>query len=104
MKHGYLFSLLLLGLVGCSSPGVQKIGDNLYSVSEKSQPTQAAAEHIPDPAIDDIKAAAKDYCAQDDLQLRSRSQLREGPLAGLEFSVQRGQKGAASNASLLSAP
>ena len=68
MKHGYLFSILLLGLVGCSSPGVQKIGDNLYSVSEKSQPTQAAAEHIPDPAIDDIKAAAKDYCANDNKQ------------------------------------
>ena len=65
MKHGYLISVLLLGLVGCASPGVQKIGDNLYSVSEKSQPTQAAAEHIPDPAIDDIKAAAKDYCAND---------------------------------------
>ena len=65
MKHGYLISVLLLGLVGCAGPGVQKIGDNLYSVSEKSQPTQAAAEHIPDPAIDDIKAAAKDYCAND---------------------------------------
>ncbi len=65
MKHGYLISVLLLGLVGCASPGVQKIGDNLYSVSEKSQPTQAAAEHIPDPAIDEIKAAAKDYCAND---------------------------------------
>ncbi len=65
MKHGYLISVLLLGLVGCAGPGVQKIGDILYSVSEKSQPTQAAAEHIPDPAIDDIKAAAKDYCAND---------------------------------------
>lgn len=65
MKHGYLISVLLLGLVGCAGPSVQKFGDNLYSVSEKSQPTQAAAEHIPDPAIDDIKAAAKDYCAND---------------------------------------
>lgn len=51
-------------LVGCGSPGVSKIGDNLYAVSEKSQPTQAAAEHIPDPAIDDLNAAAKDYCKQ----------------------------------------
>ena len=65
MKHSYLISVMLIGLVGCAVPGVQKIGDNLYSVSEKSQPTQAAAEHIPDPAIDDIKAAAKDYCAND---------------------------------------
>ncbi len=73
MKHGYLFSVMLLGLVGCSSPGVQKIGDNLYSVSEKSQPTQAAAEHIPDPAIDDIKAAAKDYCAQIKQQVKVRT-------------------------------
>ncbi len=70
MKHGYLISILLLGLMGCSSPGVQKIGDNLYSVSEKSQPTQAAAEHIPDPAIDDIKGAAKDYCANDNKKVK----------------------------------
>lgn len=56
--------LAVLCLVGCSSAGVVKVGDNLYSVSEKSQPTQAEAEHIPDPAIDDINKAAKDYCDQ----------------------------------------
>lgn len=73
MKHCFLFSILLVGLMGCSSPGVQKIGDNLYSVSEKSQPTQAAAEHIPDPAIDDIKATAKDYCDQYKQQVKVRA-------------------------------
>mgnify|MGYP000249893887 CR=1 FL=1 len=55
---------LPLLLIGCASVGVEKIGDNLYSVSEKSQPTQAAAEHIPDPALDDIKDAAKKQCDQ----------------------------------------
>lgn len=59
-----LTSLLSLILAACSSPGVVKIGDNLYAVSELSQPTQAAAEHIPDPAIDDVNNAAKDYCNQ----------------------------------------
>ena len=63
--------MLLTGiLVGCGGPGVQKIGENLYSVSEKSQPTQAAAEHIPDPAIDDIKDAAKNYCGQDNRKVK----------------------------------
>lgn len=60
--------LLALALTACGGPGVTKIGDNLYSVSEKSQPTQAAAEHIPDPAIDDIKDAAKNYCADNNKQ------------------------------------
>lgn len=60
-KLKYLLPLLI---VGCSSPGVVKVGDNLYTVSERSQPTQAAAEHIPDPAIDDVNNAAKDYCDQ----------------------------------------
>lgn len=60
-KLKYLLPMLI---VGCSSPGVVKVGDNLYTVSEKSQPTQAAAEHIPDPAIDDVNNAAKDYCGQ----------------------------------------
>jgi len=61
IKLKYLLPLLM---VGCSSPGVVKVGDNLYTITEKSQPTQAAAEHIPDPAIDDINKAAKDYCDQ----------------------------------------
>ena len=60
-KLKYLLPLLI---VGCSSPGVVKVGDNLYTVTEKSQPLQAAAEHIPDPAIDDVNKAAKDYCDQ----------------------------------------
>ncbi len=62
--------LLALALTACAGPGVTKIGDNLYSVSEKSQPTQAAAEHIPDPAIDDIKDAAKNYCADNKQQVK----------------------------------
>ena len=66
-KLAYLIPLLL---IGCSGVSVVKEGDNLYSVSEKSQPTQAAAEHIPDPAIDDIKGAAKDYCAQDNKKVK----------------------------------
>jgi Short C-terminal domain len=60
-RFSYLIPIVL---IGCSSAGVVKIGDNLYTVSEKSQPLQAAAEHIPDPAIDDINNAAKDYCNQ----------------------------------------
>ena len=56
--------LIPLLLVGCASTSVTQIGDNLYAVSEKSQPTLAAAEHIPDPAIDDIKNAANDHCKQ----------------------------------------
>ncbi len=60
-RFHYLLPILL---IGCSSAGVVKVGDNLYTVSEKSQPLQAAAEHIPDPAIDDINNAAKDYCNQ----------------------------------------
>ena len=60
-KLNYLLPLLI---VGCSSPGVVKVGDNVYTITEKSQPTQAAAEHIPDPAIDDINNTAKDYCDQ----------------------------------------
>ncbi len=62
--------LLALSLSACGGPGVSRIGDNLYSVSEKSQPTQAAAEHIPDPAIDDIKDAAKNYCADNKQQVK----------------------------------
>lgn len=62
--------LLPLFLVACSGASVVKEGDNLYSVSEKSQPTQAAAEHIPDPAIDDIRNAAKDYCNQDNKKVK----------------------------------
>ena len=62
MKKSFCLIPLLLG--GCASTSVTQIGDNLYAVSEKSQPTIAAAEHIPDPAIDDIKNAANDYCKQ----------------------------------------
>lgn len=66
-KFKYLLPLLI---VGCSSPGVVKVSDNLYTVSEKSQPTQAEAEHIPDPAIDDINKAAKDYCDQNQQKVK----------------------------------
>lgn len=59
-----------LFLLGCSSAGVIKIDDNLYSVSEKSQPTQAEADHVPDPAIDEINKAAKDYCDQNQLKVK----------------------------------
>lgn len=65
-----LVYLLPLFLMACSSAGVVKIGDNLYAVSEKSQPTQAAAEHIPDPAIDDIKNSAKEYCKQSNQKVK----------------------------------
>ncbi len=66
-------TFLVTLLVGCGGPSVTKIGDNLYAVSEKSQPTQAAAEHIPDPAIDDLNAAAKDYCNQNQQQVKVRT-------------------------------
>lgn len=59
MKIKYLLPILL---VGCSSPGVVKIGDNLYQIKERSETLQAAGSHIPDPAIDDIKNASDDYC------------------------------------------
>lgn len=71
MRKLVYFSSLFL--VACSGVSVVKEGDNLYSVSEKSQPTQAAAEHIPDPAIDDLNAAAKDYCSQNQQQVKVRS-------------------------------
>lgn len=60
-KLKYLIPLIV---VGCSSAGVVKIGDNLYQISEKSQPTQAEAEHIPDPAPDEIMKASSDFCRQ----------------------------------------
>lgn len=69
-KLKYLLPLLI---VGCSSPGVVKVGDNLYTITEKSQPTQAAAEHIPDPAIDDINNTAKDYCDQNKQKVKAIS-------------------------------
>lgn len=62
--------LLPLVIVGCTSTQVVKISDNLYSVSEKSQPTLAAAEHIPDPAIDDINSTAADYCKQNNQKVK----------------------------------
>lgn len=67
-------TVVLTGLLAaCGGPGVTKIGENLYAVSEQSQPTQAAAEHIPDPAIDDLNAAAKDYCNQYQQQVKVRT-------------------------------
>ncbi len=74
MSKSVLYTSILTGLlIGCGGPSVTKIGDNLYAVSEKSQPTQAAAEHIPDPAIDDLNAAAKDYCSQNQQQVKVRT-------------------------------
>ena len=69
----WLMPLLTVSLIGCSSAGVVKVGDNLYTISEKSQPTQAAAEHIPDPAIDDINNTAKDYCQQNQQKVKTIS-------------------------------
>lgn len=56
--------LLTLIVVGCSSVGVVKIGDNLYQISEKSQPTQAEAEHIPDPAPNEIMKTSAEFCSR----------------------------------------
>ena len=61
MRIKYLLPILL---VGCSSAGVVKIGDNLYQITEQGQPTMASANHVPDPAIEDIKNASADYCKQ----------------------------------------
>lgn len=74
MTNRYLYPGVLAALLaGCGGPSVNKIGDNLYAVSEKSQPTQAAAEHIPDPAIDDLNAAARDYCNQNQQQVKVKT-------------------------------
>ncbi len=72
-KHVLYPAILATLLVGCGGPSVTKIGDNLYAVSEKSQPTQAASEHIPDPAIDHLNTAAKDYCNQNQQQVKVRT-------------------------------
>lgn len=58
-----LYFWLPLLLIGCTSSGVVKIGDNLYTVSEFSETLSQANFGTPDPAIDDINKAAKDYCA-----------------------------------------
>ncbi|MEN9880504.1 MAG: hypothetical protein RIQ55_1150 [Pseudomonadota bacterium] len=74
MTNRFLYpAVLVVLLAGCGGPSVTKNGDNLYAVSEKSQPTQAAAEHIPDPAIDDLNVAARDYCNQNQQQVKVKT-------------------------------
>lgn len=67
MKLKYLLPMLL---VGCSSAGVVKIGDNLYQISQRSESTMAASNHVPDPAPDEIKKTSEDYCKQNNQKVK----------------------------------